>query len=213
MPRIFQELLKGQQTRLITYDALGNKYADMENAIFTLSWATSNADCDLSAILCDREGKIITGGRSEYIIYFKNLHHSSDSILHLTDATAGTSDLDEEQIMLALKAIPGEVETVQIVANVYSGQQFNRLSNVVFRILDPARVLKYDGLEERYEVARYNISSDRYSTNGLIIGELFRNWFEPKSNQDAWEYEWRFRIIGTGVSGANRLNKIVDLYR
>lgn len=213
MPYVFQELLRGQQVRLIKYNSYGNKSTNMDSAIFSLSWSKASADCDLSIILCDREGKIIDGGRSQYLVYFKNLHHPSDSVLHLPDAIAGTDELDEEQIIIDFSSIPSTVETLEVVANVYTGQLFKNVTNPLFRIIDPNRIIKYNGTEERYEVARYDISADEYNANGLIIGQIFRRWFEPSENNEDWTYEWRFRVIGEGVANASRLSTIVNRYK
>ena len=50
----------------------------------------------------------------EDLVYFGNLRHKSDAVMHQGDNLTGAGDGDDEQIFVDLKAIPESVDKILI---------------------------------------------------------------------------------------------------
>lgn len=156
----------------------------------------ADIDCDASAILCGTDGKVI-GSTKESVVYFGNLRHSSGAIVHQGDNLTGGGDGDDEEIMVDLSMVPGNVCKIVFVVNIYDAnvrhQDFGMIRNAFIRIVD---------MNNRNEICKYNLSENYSGQTGLIVGEIYRH-----------EGEWKFNAIGQGVANASRLDSLINLYR
>ena len=93
-------------------------------------------DCDASAILL-KNGKLCG---KEDLVYFGNLRHKSDAVMHQGDNLTGAGDGDDEQIFVDLKAIPESVDKIAFTVTIYEAQErrqnFGQVSNAYIRIVD-----------------------------------------------------------------------------
>ena len=71
-------------------------------------------DCDASALLL-KNGKLVD--KSD-IVYFGNLRHKTDTVIHQGDNLTGEGDGDDEQIMINLAKVPQEYDKIVIVVNI-----------------------------------------------------------------------------------------------
>lgn len=153
-------------------------------------------DCDASVILCGGDGKLINRDLNQSVVYFGNLRDASDAIIHQGDNLTGEGEGDDEQIMVDLRRVPGNIQKMVFVVNIYDankrGQHFGMIRNAFIRLVD---------MDNRNEICRYNLSEDYSGMTGLIVGEIYRR-----------NGEWKFNAVGQPVREASRLQSLVNLY-
>lgn len=157
----------------------------------------ASIDCDASAILCGANGKVVGSDIKDGVVYFGNLRHSSDAIIHQGDNLTGAGEGDDEQIMVNLQLVPAYIEKIVFVVNIYDarvkGQHFGLIKNAFIRLVD---------MEARTEICRFNLSENYNNMTGLVVGEIYRR-----------NGEWKFNAIGQPVAEASRLDSLINLYR
>lgn len=157
----------------------------------------ASIDCDASAILCGENGKVISPDLNTSVVYFGNLRHISNSIIHQGDNLTGAGEGDDEQIMVNLQAVPGQIAKIVFVVNIYDarvkGQHFGMIKNAFIRLVN---------LDTRVEICRFNLSENYANMTGLVVGEIYRR-----------DGEWKFNAIGQPVAEASRLDSLIQLYR
>ncbi|ONI38651.1 stress protein [Candidatus Epulonipiscium fishelsonii] len=153
--------------------------------------AEAQIDCDGSVLML-QDDKL---KNQDDIIYFGNLRHSTQSIIHNGDNLTGAGDGDDEQIMLSLNDIPAAYNRIVFVVNIYQAQQrkqhFGMIQNAFIRIVDA---------RNNTEMYRYNLTEDYTNMTAMIFGEIYRN-----------NGEWKFNAIGQGTNDAG-LNELVKRY-
>lgn len=170
-------LVKGQKVDLTK----GN--AALKSLIVGLGWDGSNGgdtiDCDASAIMLGENGKI---SNSKSVIYFGNKTSKCKSVIHQGDNLTGAGAGDDEQIVVDLTKVPGDISKVVFVVNIYNcaskRQHFGMIKNAYIRILDKAA---------NNELVKFNLSNDYNNMTSLIMGEVYRN-----------NGEWKFTATGEG---------------
>ena len=154
-------------------------------------------DCDASAILCGADGKVISSQTNACCVYFGNLRHLSDSIIHQGDNLTGAGDSDDEEIMVDLSLVPSDIHKIVFVVNIYDAnvrhQHFGMINNAFIRLVD---------MSNRNEICRFNLTEDYSGCTGMVVGEIYRH-----------EGEWKFNAIGQGVAEASRLANLINLYK
>lgn len=140
----------------------------------------ADVDCDASALLL-KNGKLVS---KEDIVFFGNLRHKTDSVMHMGDNLTGAGDGDDEQIVVELAHIPAEYDKIVIVVNIYQANQrkqhFGMIENAFCRLVD-ART--------NMEICKYNLTESYSGMMSLVFGEVYRNG-----------NEWKFNAIGQGTS-------------
>ena len=95
-----------------------------------------SVDCDASAFVL-KEGKL---RGTEDIVYFGNLKHKSNTVVHMGDNLTGAGAGDDEQIMIDLGQVPAEYDRIVLVVNIYQAdkrkQHFGMIQNAFIRIVD-----------------------------------------------------------------------------
>lgn len=154
-------------------------------------------DCDASVILCGANGKIVSNDTSQCCVYFGNLKHYSGAIVHQGDNLTGAGDGDDEQIMVNLQQVPGNIDKMVFVVNIYDArprnQHFGMIRNAFVRLVN---------MDNRTEICRFNLSENYNNMTGLVVGEIYRK-----------NGEWKFNAIGQPVREASRLDSLIQLYR
>lgn len=175
-------LSKGQKVDLTK----GN--AGLSKLLIGLGWDTNKydggADFDLDAavFLVGENGKVVSD--SDFVFY-GNLKHASESVIHLGDNLTGDGDGDDEQIKVDLAKIPANVQKVAFTVTIYEAearkQNFGQVSNAFIRILDEAK---------NVELMRYDLGEDFSIETAVVVAELYRHGAE-----------WKFNAIGSGFQG------------
>ncbi len=151
-----------------------------------------SVDCDASALLLTN-GKLIG---VQDVVYFGNLRHKSNSVMHMGDNLTGAGDGDDEQIVVELGAVPPEYDRIVLVVNIYNAaqrkQHFGMIQNAFCRVVDA---------RNRNELCRYNLSEDYSGMTSMIFGEVYRH-----------NGEWKFSAIGQGTTD-NGLGELINRYR
>ena len=153
-------------------------------------------DCDASVILCGADGKVVSRDINQSVVYFGNLRHTSDAIIHQGDNLTGAGEGDDEQIMVDLSRVPMNIQRMVFVVNIYDAnvrnQHFGMIKNAFIRLVD---------LDKRTEICRFNLTEDYSGMTGLVVGEIYRK-----------NGEWKFNAIGQPVREASRLQSLIKLY-
>ena len=149
-------------------------------------------DCDASAFLIS-QGKIYGGGD---VVYFGNLTHGTNCVVHQGDNLTGAGDGDDEQIFVDLQRVPQNIAKIVFVVNIYDAnvrrQHFGLIRNAFIRLVD---------CNSNTEICRYNLSENYDGMTGLIVGEMYR-----------YNGEWKFNAIGQPVREASRINNLCEMY-
>ncbi|KEH99021.1 TerD family protein [Clostridium massiliodielmoense] len=160
----------------------------LTKVIVGLGWDTNkydggnDFDLDAAAFLLDGSGKVISDAD---FIFYNNLKHSSESVIHLGDNRTGEGDGDDEQISIELNKVPSNIEKIDFTVTIHDGetrqQNFGQVSNAFIRILNA---------DTNEELIRYDLSEDYSIETALVVAELYRN-----------NGEWKFNAIGSGFQG------------
>lgn len=175
-------LSKGQKISL-TKEAPG-----LKEAIIGLGWDTKlydggyDFDLDASAFLIGQNGRV---NNDLDFVFYNNLKHPSDSVIHTGDNRTGEGDGDDEQIIIDFSKVPENIAKVAITVTIHEaqarGQNFGQVSNAFVRITNK---------ETGEEVLRYDLSEDFSVETALVFCELYR-----------YNGEWKFSAIGSGFQG------------
>ncbi len=177
------------------WDAVPQKKKGLLGGLF--GETTPDVDCDASVILCNGAGKLLSENVPDTLVYYGNLIHKSQAIIHQGDNLTGAGEGDDEQIMLSLSTMPSQIEHLVFVVNIYDadkkGQHFGMIENAFIRLVD---------VDTGKELCHYNLTENYQNMTGLIVGEVYRH-----------EGAWKFNAIGEGVKDASRLGTLVSRYR
>ena len=139
-------------------------------------------DLDAAAFLVGENGKCPT---EREFVFYGNLSHSSESVIHQGDNLTGDGDGDDEQIKVDLTKIPANISKIAFTVTIYDGerkkQNFGQVSNAFIRIVDEATGT---------ELIRYDLGEDFSIETAVVVGELYRH-----------SGEWKFNAIGSGFQG------------
>lgn len=175
-------LTKGQKVDLTK----GNP--GLKNVMVGLGWDVnafdSGADFDLdaAAFMLGADGKCPS---DKEFIFYGNLSHSSQAVMHQGDNLTGAGDGDDEQILVDLAKVPANIEKIAFTVTIYEAetrnQNFGQVSNSFIRLVDNSNGT---------ELIRYDLGEDFSIETAIVVGELYRN-----------NGEWKFNAIGSGFQG------------
>lgn len=192
------DLTKGNAglTRLMVGLGWDEAQPNKKNGFWSSMLNIDNIDCDASVILIGKNGHLYGSGVKDYLVYFGNLKHKSQALIHQGDNLTGEGDGDDEQIMVDLNKIPDDVSKLVFIVNIYDAnkrnQHFGMIENAFIRIVN---------LSNNQEICRYNLSENYDNMTGMIVGEIYR-----------YKEEWKFNAIGQPVKEASRISNLVELY-
>lgn len=175
-------LQKGQKVDLTK----GNP--GLKKLMVGLGWDTNkydggaDFDLDAAAFLITDSGKV---GNDTDFVFYGNLKHASESVMHMGDNLTGEGDGDDEQILVDLTKVPANITKVAFTVTIYDAdarrQNFGQVSNAYIRIVDEAT---------NTELIRYDLGEDFSIETAVVVGELYKHGSE-----------WKFNAIGSGFQG------------
>ena len=175
-------LQKGQKVSL-TKDNPG-----LKKVVVGLGWDVNafdtggDFDLDAVAFLLGDSGKVAD---SDDFVFYRNLTHSSGSVVHQGDNLTGIGDGDDEQIKVDLSKVPDSVTKIAFTVTIYEAEQrrqnFRQVNNAFIRIYNE---------ETGEEMIRYDLGEDFSIETAAVFGELYKN-----------AGEWKFNAIGNGFQG------------
>lgn len=160
-------LTKGQTIRLEKGDG-----AQLTRVIMGLGWdvkqksglgrlfgGSNEVDLDASVLLFDANRQALDA------VWFQQLSSQDGSIVHTGDNRTGAGDGDDEQIIVDLTRVPGNVQTLMFVVNSFTGDTFDQIENAFCRLVDATT---------NTEMARFDLSGAGNHT-GQIMAKLARS--------------------------------------
>ncbi len=177
-------LQKGQKVDLTK----GN--AGLKKVIVGLGWdeaqkkglfsRAQDIDCDAIAIaLVDDKLK----GKDD-VVFYNNLRHRTDCIIHHGDNLTGGGDGDDEQVSVFLSDLPAEYTRIVFAVTIYQAyqrkQHFGMIKNAFIRIVNA---------DNHEELCRFNLTDNYNNQTAMVFGELYRR-----------NGEWKFNAVGEGTS-------------
>ena len=149
----------------------------------------ADIDCDASVLMLKNDKFT----ENKDLIYFGNLKSKCGSVEHTGDNLTGEGDGDDEQVLVNLSKVPGNVNKLVFVVNIYDAlrrnQHFGMIQNAYIRIVDRSN---------NQELVKYNLKDEYTGKTSLIVGELYRH-----------ENDWKFAAVGNGTNDA----KLADITR
>lgn len=149
-------------------------------------------DLDASAFMLSSGQKLPT---EQFFVFYGNLS-SPDKAVQSSgdDRTGGSSEGDDETLMVDLSLVSAEVEQIVFVVSIYEAaarsQNFGQVRNSFIRIYDSTNSL---------EICKYELGEDFSVETCIEFGRLYRR-----------EGAWRFEALGVGHR--NGLQELVDRY-
>lgn len=194
-------LQKGQKVNLSKENAglsriivgLGWDAADQNAGFFKKMFSSTHSiDCDASAIML-RNGHLQDNND---IVFFGNLTHRSNSVIHMGDNLTGEGEGDDEQIAVDLNNVPADFDRIVIVVNIYEAknrsQHFGMIQNAFIRLVDA---------RNNNEICRYNLSENYDGMTAMIFGEVYRH-----------NGEWKFSAVGQATRD-DSIRELAQRYR
>ena len=139
-------------------------------------------DLDASAFLLGANAKCPT---AKEFVFYGNLAHASESVIHQGDNLTGEGEGDDEQILVDLSKVPASIERIAFTVTIYDAearkQNFGQVSNAFIRLVDNSNGT---------ELIRYDLGEDFSIETAIVVGELYRK-----------DGEWKFNAIGSGFQG------------
>ena len=139
-------------------------------------------DLDAAAFLLGDNGIV---RKQEDFVFYGNLKHESEAVIHMGDNLTGEGEGDDEQIQVDLSKVPANVAKIAFTVTIYDSdvrrQNFGQVSNAFIRIVDE---------DTNQEVIRYDLGEDFSIETAVVVGELYRH-----------NGEWKFNAIGSGFQG------------
>ena len=139
-------------------------------------------DLDAAVFMLGTNGKCPT---DKEFIFYSNLKHPSESVIHQGDNLTGEGDGDDEQIMVDLTKVPANIERIAFTVTIYDSdvrhQNFGQVSNAYIRLVDESTGV---------ELIHYDLGEDFSIVTAVVVGELYKN-----------NGEWKFNAIGSGFQG------------
>ena len=137
-------------------------------------------DLDAAAFMLGENGKCPT---EKEFIFYGNLTHESESVVHMGDNLTGEGE--GEQIEIDLTKIPANVSRIAFTVTIYDAdvrrQNFGQVSNAYIRIVDETT---------NTELIHYDLGEDFSIETAVVVGELYKH-----------NGEWKFNAIGSGFQG------------
>jgi tellurium resistance protein TerZ len=115
-------------------------------------------DLDASCLLFDAGREMLD------VVWFRQLRSADGSIIHTGDNRTGAGDGDDEQIMLDLTRVPGNVTSIVFVVNSFTGETFDKVENAFCRLVDAT---------SNAELARFDLTGAGPHT-GQVMAKLTR---------------------------------------
>ncbi len=139
-------------------------------------------DLDAAAFLLGDNGKCPT---EKDFVFYGNLTHPSESVIHQGDNLTGEGEGDDEQILVDLSKIPASISKIAFTVTIYDAdarrQNFGQVSNSFIRIVDEV---------SNREIIHYDLGEDFSIETAVVVGELYK-----------YNGEWKFNAIGSGFQG------------
>ncbi len=165
--------------------------AGLTKVMVGLGWDTNkysgshDFDLDAAAFVLGASGKV---SKDEDFVFYNNLRHSSEAVIHMGDNLTGEGEGDDEQILVDLSKLPVSIDKIAFTVTIHEadvrGQNFGQVSNAFIRIVNDSN---------GEEIIRYDLGEDFSIETALVVGELYRH-----------SGEWKFNAIGSGFQGGLR---------
>jgi tellurium resistance protein TerZ len=145
-----------------------------KGGFFGFGARTESIDLDASCVMFDEANRPVD------VVWFRQLKSLDGSIVHTGDNRTGAGDGDDEQIIVDLSRVPGNVKSLVFTVNSFTGQNFSQVENAFCRLVNTAN---------QKEVARYDLSVQGAHT-AQIMARLYRH-----------NGEWKMHAIGENGKG------------
>jgi tellurium resistance protein TerZ len=145
-----------------------------KGGFFGFGARTESIDLDASCVMFDEANRPVD------VVWFRQLKSLDGSIVHTGDNRTGAGDGDDEQIIVDLSRVPGNVKSLVFTVNSFTGQNFSQVENAFCRLVNTAN---------QQEVARYDLSVQGAHT-AQIMARLYRH-----------NGEWKMHAIGENGKG------------
>lgn len=143
--------------------------------------SSEEIDCDAIAFLLGKDGKI---ANKNDVVFFNNLRHYTNCVMHQGDNLTGAGEGDDEQIFVDLKNLPQQYDRIVILVSIYQAttrnQHFGMIRNAFIRLVNN---------DNNRELCIYNLSENYNGMTSMVFGELYRH-----------NGSWKFNAIGQPLS-------------
>lgn len=139
-------------------------------------------DLDTSIFLLGENGKV---QGAEDFVFYNNTTGANGAVVHSGDNQTGAGDGDDEQVKIAIKEVPANIQRITFTVTIHEAearnQNFGQVSNAFIRVFNE---------ETKEELIRYDLGEDFSIETAVVVGELYRH-----------SSEWKFSAVGSGYQG------------
>lgn len=162
-----------------------------------LGWEANKGDGDAF----DLDASVVALGENglsvgeEWFIFYNRLTSPLSAIVHQGDERTGDTEGDDEQILVDLQTVPGNIAELAVAITIHEaakrGQNFGMVEKAYIRIIDEATGT---------ELARFNLSEDGAGFTTVVLGKLYRH-------EGGWKFKALAEKSSTGLEG------LIDTYK
>lgn len=124
-------------------------------------------DLDTSIFLLGENGKV---QGAEDFVFYNNTTGANGAVVHSGDNQTGAGDGDDEQIKVAIKEVPANIQRITFTVTIHEAearnQNFGQVSNAFIRVVNE---------ETKEELIRYDLGEDFSIETAVVVGELYRH--------------------------------------
>jgi len=175
-------LQKGQKIDLTK----GNP--SLKKVVVALGWSPQTKvgeqfDLDASVFMGNSNGKCM---KDEDFIFYNNLKHSSEAVIHSGDDHTGDGEGDDEVITVDFSKMPINIEELDFIVTIHDAhnrrnQNFGQVNDAYVRVLDPE--------QNNIQLLKFDLGEDFSVETAVSVCKIYRK-----------DGEWKFSAEGVGYA-------------
>jgi len=162
-------------------------HPSLKRVIVALGWSPQTKvgeqfDLDASVFMANSNGKCM---KDEDFIFYNNLKHSSEAVIHSGDDRTGDSEGDDEIITVDFSKMPNNIEELDFIVTIHDAhsrsQNFGQVNDAYVRVLDPE--------QNNIQLLKFDLGEDFSVETAVSVCKIYRK-----------DGEWKFSAEGVGYA-------------
>jgi len=162
-------------------------HPSLKRVIVALGWSPQTKvgeqfDLDASVFMGNSNGKCM---KDEDFIFYNNLKHSSEAVIHSGDDRTGDGEGDDETITVDFSKMPINIEELDFIVTIHDAhnrsQNFGQVNDAYVRVLDPE--------QNNIQLLKFDLGEDFSVETAVSVCKIYRK-----------DGEWKFSAEGVGYA-------------
>jgi len=162
-------------------------HPSLKKVVVALGWNPQTKigeqfDLDASVFMANSNGKCM---KDEDFIFYNNLKHSSEAVIHSGDDRTGDGEGDDEIITVDFSKMPNNIEELDFIVTIHDAhnrsQNFGQVNDAYVRVLDPE--------QNNIQLLKFDLGEDFSVETAVSVCKIYRK-----------DGEWKFSAEGVGYA-------------